>query len=524
MKKLQLTFLALCISAMSFAQVGIGTNTPTAGSILELKAADKALLLTRVATTAAVTTPVNGMLVYDISTNCIKGYQNGAWTDCLSACGDTTSNNANGGDWGFDFTFTIKQIASTFDEVSAYSTGCVTTDGKVFLWGRNWSTTFFNTSNIMTTPVYSPLPNGELAEKILMSAYVAMVLTTTGKIYVMGLDNYSTFGGFSLPRVWSQITIPGETSFVDFAYTGNLQTFIQSSSGKVYRCGKGVSNVAPELATTFTQMLFPVGVTSYTAIWSGDASSRCVFLKGNNNNIYAAGDNAYGQLGNGTITNVNFNTTPVKVLLPTGVNIVKISSARFRCLALTDTGVAYGWGYWKSGTAPNVVHYFAASPAPADISGNNVLKPSPIILPTVNSDTKFTDVWAGDKYSVVRTDKMVYFKGYNYSGIIMRPITSDDVAYGNSSVPSEMDMVDGTHYNLAAPVWNKFKTIITGGAGGSASSQFVFAISQDDRGFVWGESRYASGGIGGGDNYLFLPRPTPIATGIGDPINPNPLY
>ena len=85
MKKISTLLVALFISATSFAQVGIGTNTPTADAILELKAADKALLLTRVATTAAITTPVNGMLIYDISSNCIKGYQNGAWTGCLSA-------------------------------------------------------------------------------------------------------------------------------------------------------------------------------------------------------------------------------------------------------------------------------------------------------------------------------------------------------------------------------------------------------------------------------------------------------
>ena len=93
MKKISITILALCISVISFAQVGIGTNTPVAGSILELKAADKALLLTRVVSTAAVTNPVNGMMVYDISSNCIKGYQNGAWTGCLSSCGTTTKTS-----------------------------------------------------------------------------------------------------------------------------------------------------------------------------------------------------------------------------------------------------------------------------------------------------------------------------------------------------------------------------------------------------------------------------------------------
>ena len=136
MKKNSNLLVALFFSVASFAQVGIGTNTPVAGAILELKATDKSLLLTRVATTAAVTTPVNGMMVYDISSNCIKGYQNSAWTGCLSSCGNV-SNVSSGGDFGLDFTSTMKQMSATFNSYDAYAAGCVTTDGKVFYWGRN---------------------------------------------------------------------------------------------------------------------------------------------------------------------------------------------------------------------------------------------------------------------------------------------------------------------------------------------------------------------------------------------------
>lgn len=98
MKKFYLILLSTCISSISFAQMGIGTNTPVSGSILELKSADKALVLTRVANTAAVTTPVNGMIVYDISSNCVKGYQNGTWTGCFSNIGSTgTGTNFGAG-------------------------------------------------------------------------------------------------------------------------------------------------------------------------------------------------------------------------------------------------------------------------------------------------------------------------------------------------------------------------------------------------------------------------------------------
>jgi uncharacterized protein (TIGR02145 family) len=77
--------LLLIFCSITFAQVKIGNNVTTIGasSALELESTNKALVITRVANLSAITTPVNGMLVYDISSNCVKGYQDGVWTLCL---------------------------------------------------------------------------------------------------------------------------------------------------------------------------------------------------------------------------------------------------------------------------------------------------------------------------------------------------------------------------------------------------------------------------------------------------------
>jgi len=83
MKKQFLTAIALII--MSFAanaQVGIGTATPNSGAALDITSTDKGLLLPRLANTAAIASPVNGMMIYDLSSNCFKAYQNGGWSDC----------------------------------------------------------------------------------------------------------------------------------------------------------------------------------------------------------------------------------------------------------------------------------------------------------------------------------------------------------------------------------------------------------------------------------------------------------
>ena len=86
MKKIILLFLLLCGIFVS-AQIKLGTNPATIGasSLLELESANKALVISRVANTAAIITPVNGMIIYDNSSNCIKVYQNGAWSLCFGA-------------------------------------------------------------------------------------------------------------------------------------------------------------------------------------------------------------------------------------------------------------------------------------------------------------------------------------------------------------------------------------------------------------------------------------------------------
>lgn len=68
-----ISFFSICFIAK--AQIGIGTSTPQSSSILEISSSNKALLVTRVSNTAAVNTPVKGMIVYSLAENKFKIYQ-----------------------------------------------------------------------------------------------------------------------------------------------------------------------------------------------------------------------------------------------------------------------------------------------------------------------------------------------------------------------------------------------------------------------------------------------------------------
>ena len=72
------------------AQVKVGDNPTTLGasSLLELESTNKALVITRVANKAAIATPVNGMVIYDTTKHCYRGYANGAWTN-ITTCPTT---------------------------------------------------------------------------------------------------------------------------------------------------------------------------------------------------------------------------------------------------------------------------------------------------------------------------------------------------------------------------------------------------------------------------------------------------
>jgi hypothetical protein len=82
---------------------------------LELKATDKALLLTRVAGLAAIPTPVNGMIVYDTSQNCFRSRENGIWTPCWNCC--ATPSAAAGTITALDCTGVVK--TGTLTQASA---------------------------------------------------------------------------------------------------------------------------------------------------------------------------------------------------------------------------------------------------------------------------------------------------------------------------------------------------------------------------------------------------------------------
>ncbi|WP_144282953.1 FISUMP domain-containing protein [Chryseobacterium echinoideorum] len=83
MKKM-LIISAYGASSMMFGQVGINTETPHPSSDLELGSNNKALYLNRVENPETnISSPQNGMILYDTTKKCVRAYQNNAWSNCF---------------------------------------------------------------------------------------------------------------------------------------------------------------------------------------------------------------------------------------------------------------------------------------------------------------------------------------------------------------------------------------------------------------------------------------------------------
>lgn len=168
--------------------VFIGTGTPTTGSVLlELSSTSRALLLSRVTDIASVTTPVNGMMAYDASTDKFNFRQAAAWRVPLFLDGANvlTANTSITG--AFDFEIGTSASAISNIRLDASSTIVIDSSTSTTLSSVNVvittsSQAVFNTNNgIKISNSSTPPTVGDTDCTILYSKDVA----SSSELFVM---------------------------------------------------------------------------------------------------------------------------------------------------------------------------------------------------------------------------------------------------------------------------------------------------------------------------------------------------
>jgi hypothetical protein len=163
--KSKIFLIPLLISLTSYSQVGIGTNTPDASSILEVASTDKGFLPPRVASDASITNPTAGLTIYDESDNCLNVYSGTAWVNlCNNSGGGSNSGGSVPAAAGFIRTceeaglINPKQVETSFYNFA--NTAMISSNDEIWMIGKttgsasratNISNRRFNFSNDYNT-------------------------------------------------------------------------------------------------------------------------------------------------------------------------------------------------------------------------------------------------------------------------------------------------------------------------------------------------------------------------------------
>lgn len=228
-----------------------------------------------------------------------------------------------------------------------------TTSGQVYAWGYNAVGQLGDGNTTATTlPVLSSLPPAAFAVAVAAGWNQSLALTSTGTVYGWGMNEYGEVGAGTTKRnilVPTLVALPANTNVKEIS-AGRYHSLLATSLGHVFSFGLNSNGQLGDGTTISSdspvRVKFPAGVV-IIAVAGGDYHSLALASSGT---VYAWGDNAAGQLGDG---NTVQSDTPVLVQFPAGVDVVAIAAANQYSLALTSTGQIYAWGDNQYGTLGN---------------------------------------------------------------------------------------------------------------------------------------------------------------------------
>ena len=203
-------------------------------------------------------------------------------------------------------------------------------DGSVWEWGRN-----VTLGDVRSTPVQVIGLTGVVAISAGSSPTVA--LKGDGSVRAWGASYFGQVGDGTTGNIrYVPVQVIGLTGVVAIS-AGSNHTVALKGDGNVWAWGDNtfgqLGDGAPPARSTPVQVS---GLTGAIAISAGNIHT--VALKGDGS-VWAWGNNGNGQFGDGTTTN---RSTPVLVSGLTGV--VAISAGVLHTIALKDDGSVWAWG------------------------------------------------------------------------------------------------------------------------------------------------------------------------------------
>lgn len=232
-------------------------------------------------------------------------------------------------------------------------TTAISSDGKVYAWGRNNygqigdGTVGNNIERFIPTSV--SLPESEVFQSVSSGDTYTVALTTTGILYAWGRNFNGATLGIGNNDLYKEtpveVIMPAGVEFIQISaspYGGH--TLALASDGTVWAWGINSDGQLGDGTFTNRDVPVPVSMPEGIAFESVDSYHRHSVALSSSGDAWTWGANFRGQLGIGTEGTGTESSIPVIVEMPTGIKFSAIEAGLTNTMALSIDGKAYGWG------------------------------------------------------------------------------------------------------------------------------------------------------------------------------------
>ena len=271
--------------------------------------------------------------------------------------------------------FSVNALAIRIIKVSngSYHSFGLTSDGRIYAWGRNTSGelgigTTLARSNvpIAVKTIGTPMDRKVIKQVEGGGRYEgshSIALASDGTVYTWGFNQYGQLGNNTTTNSRSPIAVqtagtPLAGKTIVQVAAGADHSLALASDGTVYTWGRNNfgqlgKNDATDahIPATVRTLGTPMAGKIIVQLAAGNSQSIALASDGT---VYTWGWNQYGQLGNGTTMNSRIPVAVVTAGTPlAGKTISQIAAGNAHALAMTDDGTVYTWGWNQHGQLGN---------------------------------------------------------------------------------------------------------------------------------------------------------------------------
>jgi alpha-tubulin suppressor-like RCC1 family protein len=217
-------------------------------------------------------------------------------------------------------------------------------DGTVYTWGSN---AYGQLGNGTSTDSSTPVQVKGLANVVAIAAgfYHNLAVKSDGTVWAWGNNALGQLGSGACPCANSNVPVQMKGVTNGIAVAAGLNHSLVLTNAGIVAAGDNTFGQIGDGTNTGRPTAVAVALTGVVALAAGRNHSLALLTNGN---VWAWGDDSVGQLGDGALVPQN-----VPELNPTLANITQISTRDSASLALDVNGVVWGWGANDVGQVAN---------------------------------------------------------------------------------------------------------------------------------------------------------------------------